>query len=64
MRGADTFIESLFTMRRLDGFVPTSELRFMGTTLNVHSVDSWVGAGMIFLTGLGLFELGQRTPIG
>lgn len=36
------------------------ELRFMGTMLNVHSVDSWVGAGLIFLTGLGLFELVRR----
>ena len=38
----------------------TSELRFMGTTLNVHSVESWLGAGLIFLTGLGLFELVRR----
>ena len=38
----------------------TSELRFMGTTLNVHAVESWLGSALIFLTGLGLFELVRR----
>ena len=38
----------------------TSELHFLGMILNVHSVDSWLGAGLIFLTGLGLFELVRR----
>ena len=38
----------------------SSELAFMGTTLNVHSMQSWLGAGLIFLTGLALFELVRR----
>lgn len=37
-----------------------SELQFMGSTLNVHHLESWLGAGLIFLTGLGLFELVRR----
>ncbi len=32
-------------------------LRFMGMQLNVRSVDSWLGAVLVFATGLGLFEL-------
>ena len=38
----------------------TSDLQFMGTTLNVHSLESWLGAALIFLTGLCLFELVRR----
>ena len=35
MRGADTFTESLFTMRRLDDFVPTDHpLRPVRTMVN------------------------------
>ena len=35
-------------------------LRFMGMQLNVRSVDSWLGAVLVFATGLGLFELTRR----
>lgn len=38
-----------------------SELRFLGVPLDAHSVNSWFGAAMVMLTGLGLFELTRRT---
>ncbi|MBW0169559.1 MAG: branched-chain amino acid ABC transporter permease [Hydrogenophaga sp.] len=38
-----------------------SELRFLGVPLDAHGVDSWVGAALVALTGLGLFELTRRT---
>jgi branched-chain amino acid transport system permease protein len=38
-----------------------SELRFLGIPLDAHGVDSWVGAALVALTGLGLFELTRRT---
>lgn len=38
-----------------------SELRFLGIPLDAHGVDSWVGAALVTLTGLGLFELTRRT---
>jgi len=35
-------------------------VKFMGVPLNAKSVDSWVGAIFVTLTGLGLFELARR----
>ncbi|UUZ70584.1 branched-chain amino acid ABC transporter permease [Polaromonas sp. P2-4] len=36
------------------------ELRFMGATLNAKGLNSWFGAGLVMLTGLGLFEVSRR----
>ena len=35
-------------------------VRFMGVPLNAKGVDSWVGAALVLLTGIGLFELARR----
>src|SRR5574343_1824907 len=35
-------------------------VRFMGVALNAKGLDSWIGAGFVALTGLGLFELARR----
>ena len=35
-------------------------VRFMGVPLNAKGVDSWVGAALVLLTGIGLFELTRR----
>lgn len=35
-------------------------VRFMGVPLNAKGVDSWVGAAIVLLTGMGLFELARR----
>jgi branched-chain amino acid transport system permease protein len=32
----------------------------MGATLNAHGVDAWLGAGLLLLVSLGLFELTRR----
>lgn len=37
-----------------------SELRFLGVPLDAKGLNSWFGAGMVMLTGLGLFELTRR----
>jgi branched-chain amino acid transport system permease protein len=36
------------------------ELHFLGATLNARGVNSWLGAGLVMVTGLGLFELARR----
>jgi branched-chain amino acid transport system permease protein len=38
-----------------------SEVRFLGMPLDTHGLDSWFGAAMVMLTGLGLFELTRRS---
>ena len=35
-------------------------LKFLGTTLDAGSIDSWIGALLVLVTGLGLFELARR----
>src|SRR5574343_597040 len=35
-------------------------VRFMGIPLNAKGVDSWVGASLVLVTGIGLFELARR----
>ncbi|WP_066265526.1 branched-chain amino acid ABC transporter permease [Hydrogenophaga palleronii] len=37
-----------------------SELRFLGVPLDAKGLDSWFGAGLVTLTGLGLFEITRR----
>ena len=37
-----------------------SELEFLGVALDAKSVNSWFGAGLVMLTGLGLFEVTRR----
>lgn len=37
-----------------------SELRFLGVPLDAKGINSWFGAGLVMLTGLGLFELTRR----
>lgn len=37
-----------------------SKLEFLGVPLDAKSVNSWFGAGLVMLTGLGLFEVTRR----
>ena len=37
-----------------------AELGFMGIRLNALNINSWLGAGFVLMTGLGLFELTRR----
>ena len=37
-----------------------SELLFLGIKFNVTGITSWLGAGLVLCTGLGLFELMRR----
>ena len=56
--GAAGMIEMVYHLKLNPALGP--ELRFLGTTLNAHSVDSWFGCSFVLLTGLGLFELTRR----
>jgi len=56
--GAGAMIEMVYHLQLNSTLGDT--LKFMGTTLNVKSVDSWFGATFVMLTGLGMFEVARR----
>ncbi len=58
LTGAGAMIEMVYHLQL--GSSLGNELRFLGATLNTKSADSWFGAGLVLLTGLGLFELVRR----
>jgi branched-chain amino acid transport system permease protein len=56
--GAAAMIEMVYHLKLNAALGP--ELRFLGTKLNAHGVNSWFGSAFVMLTGLGLFELTRR----
>jgi branched-chain amino acid transport system permease protein len=56
--GAAGMIEMIYHLKLNPALGP--ELKFLGATLNAHTVDSWFGTGFVLLTGLGLFEVCRR----
>jgi branched-chain amino acid transport system permease protein len=56
--GVAAMIEMVYHVQLNSALGP--ELKFLGATLNVKSVDSWVGAILAVVTGAGLFELVRR----
>jgi len=58
LAGAAALLEMVYQLQL--GAVLGPELRFMGITLNTRAPASWLGALLVMLVGLGLFELGRR----
>ena len=58
LAGAAAMVEMVYHLQL--GASMGSELRFLGATLNVNSVDSWFGCIFVLLTGIGLFEVTRR----
>lgn len=58
LAGAGAMIEMVYH-RQLD-MALGDKLSFLGATLDVRGVDTWVGAVFVLLTGVGLFELSRR----
>ena len=56
--GAAAMIEMLYHLQLDDAL--GAKLRFFGVTLDVRGLASWFGAGLVLLTGLGLFEFCRR----
>lgn len=56
--GAAAMIEMVYHMQLNVALGP--ELKFMGATLNAHSLDSWFGAVFVLITGAALFEVSRR----
>jgi branched-chain amino acid transport system permease protein len=58
LAGGGAVIEMVYH-RQLNAAVGP-RMRFMGVALDSSALDSWVGAGWLLLTGVGLFELVRR----
>jgi branched-chain amino acid transport system permease protein len=56
--GAGAMIEMLYHLQ-LDAILGP-ELPFLGATLDAKGLASWLGAALVMLTGLGLFEVSRR----
>ena len=56
--GAGAMIEMVYHLQLNTSL--GSKLRFLGVALDIKSVNSWFGAAMVMLTGLGLFEVTRR----
>lgn len=56
--GAAAMIEMVYHLQ-LNAAV-SEELQFLGTTLNVKSLNAWVGSVFVMLTSLALFECTRR----
>ncbi|SFC61641.1 amino acid/amide ABC transporter membrane protein 2, HAAT family [Polaromonas sp. OV174] len=56
--GAAAMVEMIYHLQLNAALGP--QLGFLGFKLNAMNVNSWFGAGLVLLTGLGLFELTRR----
>ena len=58
LAGAGAMIEMAYQLQLSAAL--GSELAFMGLTLDASQPGAWLGAGVVLLVGLGLFELARR----
>jgi branched-chain amino acid transport system permease protein len=56
--GAASMIEMVYHLQLNAAMGP--ELKFLGMALNAKEFSSWFGAGVVMLTGVGLFEMIRR----
>ncbi|MDB5930630.1 MAG: amino acid/amide transporter rane protein 2, family, partial [Polaromonas sp.] len=59
LMGAAAMVEMIYHQQLNAAVGP--ELKFMGLTLNAAQPATWLGAGIVFLVGLALFELTRRS---
>jgi branched-chain amino acid transport system permease protein len=58
LMGAAAMVEMIYHQQLNAAVGP--ELKFMGLVLNSNQLNTWLGAGIVFLIGLTLFELTRR----
>ncbi|HUR89477.1 MAG TPA: branched-chain amino acid ABC transporter permease [Ramlibacter sp.] len=56
--GAAGMIEMVYHLKLNAALGP--ELKFLGSTLNAHSANSWFGCAFVMVTGLAMFEVARR----
>ena len=58
LAGSAAMIEMLYHLQLNEALGP--QMKFLGLTLNAKGVGSWVGAGLVLVAGVVLFELARR----
>jgi branched-chain amino acid transport system permease protein len=56
--GGSAMVEMLYHLQLNEALGP--KMSYLGVALDAKSVESWLGAGFVLLTGLGLFEIVRR----
>ncbi|OWQ93392.1 branched-chain amino acid ABC transporter permease [Roseateles aquatilis] len=56
--GGSAMVEMLYHLQLNEALGP--QMHYLGLAFNARSVESWFGAGLVLVTGLGLFELLRR----
>ncbi len=56
--GASVMVEMIYHIKLNEALGPT--MGYAGATLNTRGLDAWVGAGLVLVTGIGLFEVARR----
>jgi branched-chain amino acid transport system permease protein len=56
--GASVMVEMVYHIKLNEALGPT--MGYAGATLNTRGMDAWVGAGLLLVTGIGLFEVARR----
>ncbi len=56
--GASAMVEMVYHIKLNEALGPM--MSFAGATLDTRGVDAWVGAALVLVTGIGLFEVARR----
>jgi branched-chain amino acid transport system permease protein len=56
--GSGLMIEMVYHLQLNESLGPT--MRFLGARLDTHALDTWLGAALVLVTGVLLFELVRR----
>lgn len=57
--GISVMVEMVYHIKLNEALGP--EMSFLGTELNTRGLDAWLGAALLVIVGVGLFELTRRT---
>jgi branched-chain amino acid transport system permease protein len=58
LTGVAVMVEMVYHIKLNEALGPT--MSFVGASLDTRGVDAWVGAALLLVTGVGLFELARR----
>ena len=57
--GISAMVEMVYHIKLNEALGP--QMSFLGAELNTRGLDAWLGAALLVIVGVGLFELTRRT---